>query len=170
MKIEFFCTGAKLLHVHCVSQFSRQPLTPFESRFDFSDLLNLPKLMQRPKRFRRANRQRRFSRQLTSSHAPAGARCFSVFSATADPFQVPFRFSRTDSTDLSLCKGRKCSAARIGDDDIRGCSPLVMVLHQDSVSQFSRQPSTTSEPSFEFPDQCNTFNHLQRLKTFRRAN
>jgi hypothetical protein len=92
-KIEFFCTGAKLLHVYSVSQFPRQPLTPFESRFDFPDQLNLPKLMQRPKMFRRTNLRRQFPRLLTSSHAPAGAQCFSVFSATADPFRVPFRFS-----------------------------------------------------------------------------
>jgi hypothetical protein len=97
---------------HSVSQISRQPLTPFESRFDYPDLLNLPKLMQRP----------------------------------------------------------KCSAARIGYDDFRGGSPLVMVLHQDSVSQFSLQPSTTSEPRFDFPDKFNTFNHRQRPKTFRHAN
>jgi hypothetical protein len=49
-KWKFTVTGAKLLHVHSVSQFSRQPLTPFESRFDFPDRLNLPKLMQRPKK------------------------------------------------------------------------------------------------------------------------
>jgi hypothetical protein len=85
-KLKIIVTGAKLLHVHSVSQFSWQPLTSLESRFDFSDRLNLPKLMQRPKMFRRANRRRRFSRRLTSSHAPAGAQCLSVFSATADPF------------------------------------------------------------------------------------
>jgi hypothetical protein len=45
-----------------------------------------------------------------------------------------------------------------------------MVLHQDSVSQFSLQPSTVSEPNFDFPDQFNTFNHWQRPKMFRRAN
>jgi hypothetical protein len=48
-KLKNTVTGAKLLHVHNVSQFSRQLLTPFESRFDFPDRLNLPKLMQRPK-------------------------------------------------------------------------------------------------------------------------
>jgi hypothetical protein len=32
-----------------------------------------------------------------------------------------------------------------------------MVLHQDSVSQFSLQPSTASEPRFDFPAQCNSF-------------
>jgi hypothetical protein len=44
-------TVHKLLHMHSVSQFSLQQLTPFESRFDFPDRLNLPKLMQRPKIF-----------------------------------------------------------------------------------------------------------------------
>ena len=86
------------------------------------------------------------------------------------PAQSPVSIFQTNLTCLSLCKGRKCSAARIGDDNFRGGSPLVMVLHQDSVSQFSRQPSTASEPRFDFPDQFNTFNHRQRPKTFRSAN
>jgi hypothetical protein len=44
-------------------------------------------------------------------------------------------------------------------------------LHQDSVShrQFSRRPSTASEPRFDFPDQCSTLNRRRRPKTFRRA-
>jgi hypothetical protein len=37
-------TGAKLLHVHSVSQSSRQPLTPFESHFIFADRVDPPKL------------------------------------------------------------------------------------------------------------------------------
>jgi hypothetical protein len=72
-------TGAKLLHVHSVSPFCRQPLTPIEPPFDFQDQHNSHKLMQRPKTFRRANQRRRFLRLLNSSHAPAGAQCFSVF-------------------------------------------------------------------------------------------
>jgi hypothetical protein len=32
-----------------------------------------------------------------------------------------------------------------------------MVLHQDSVSQYSRQPPTTFEFRFNFLDRCNTF-------------
>jgi hypothetical protein len=31
-----------------------------------------------------------------------------------------------------------------------------MVLHQDSFSQFSRQPPTAFEPRFDFPDQLIT--------------
>jgi hypothetical protein len=63
-----------------------------------------------------------------------------------------------------------CYSAQISDDDVLGSSPLVIVLHQVSVSQFFRQPSTAFEPSFDFSDQCNTFNHRQRPKKFLCAN
>jgi hypothetical protein len=79
-------TGAKLLHVLSVSQFSWQPPTPFESIFNFPDKLNPPKLVQRPKMFCWANRRPLFPRLLTSSHALAGAQYFCFFSTTADPF------------------------------------------------------------------------------------
>ena len=45
-----------MLSMISVSQFSRQPLTPFESRFDFPDRLDPYQLMQRPNTFSRANR------------------------------------------------------------------------------------------------------------------
>jgi hypothetical protein len=111
-KIEFFCTGAKLLHMHSVAQFSLQQLTPLESRFDFPDRLNLPKLMQRPKKF----------------------------------------------------------AARIGNDDFRGGSLLLTLQQEHSVSQFSRQPLTPFESSFDFPDRLNLPELMQRQKMFHRAN
>jgi hypothetical protein len=85
-KLKNTVTGAKLLLTHSVSLFSRQQLTLCESSIIFPDLLNPPKLMQRPKMFLCTNRQQCFQRLLTSSHAPAGAQCFSVFLATTDPF------------------------------------------------------------------------------------
>ena len=54
------------VHEHSISQFSRQPLTPFEPRFDFPDRLDSLKLMQRPKTFRRANQSLRFSWPVSS--------------------------------------------------------------------------------------------------------
>jgi hypothetical protein len=45
-KLKNTVTGAKLLHVHSLCQFPRQPLTPFESRFEIPDRLNPPRLMQ----------------------------------------------------------------------------------------------------------------------------
>jgi hypothetical protein len=78
-KLKITVTGAKLLHAHSVSHFSRQPLTPFESPFNFLDRLNLQKLTKRQKTFRRANQQRRFPKWLTSSHTSAGVQYFLVF-------------------------------------------------------------------------------------------
>ena len=52
---------AMLLCEHSISQFSRQPPTPFEPRFDFPDRFDSLKLMQRPKIFRAANRSLRVS-------------------------------------------------------------------------------------------------------------
>jgi hypothetical protein len=92
-KMNITVTGAKLLHVHSVSQFSWQPPTPFESSFNFPDQLNPPKLVQRPKMFCCANRRPLFPRLLTSSHAPAGAQYFSVFfQQLLTPFQSSFYF------------------------------------------------------------------------------
>jgi hypothetical protein len=48
VKIIFTVKGAKLLHVHSVSQLSQQLLTPFESCFNFPDRPNTHKLMLRP--------------------------------------------------------------------------------------------------------------------------
>ena len=58
-KLKNTVTGAHcamLLCEHSVSQFSQQPLTAFESRFDFPDRINTVKHRQRPKTFSRANR------------------------------------------------------------------------------------------------------------------
>jgi hypothetical protein len=71
-KLKNTVTGAHcamLLYEHSISQFSQQPLTPFEPSFDFPDRLDPFQLMQRPKTFRRANRRWRFPRQLASSLA-----------------------------------------------------------------------------------------------------
>ena len=57
--------------VCCNYQFSQQPLTAFESRFDFPDRLDPHKRMQRPKTFRRANRRRRFPRRVSRGHPAA---------------------------------------------------------------------------------------------------
>ena len=99
-------------HDHSVSQFSRQPPIPFESRFDFPDRLDPYQLMQRPKTFRRANRRRRFPRRVSSPHA----------------------------------------------------------VREHSISQFSRQPPTPFESRFDFPDQIDPYQLMQRPKTFSRAN
>ena len=71
-KLKNTVTGAHcamLPYAHSISQFSRQPLTPFKPRFDFPDLCGPFQLMQRPRTFRRANRRRRFPRRLASSLA-----------------------------------------------------------------------------------------------------
>jgi len=41
---------------HSKSQFSQQPLTPFEPHFVFPDRFNMHQRLQRPKIFRRVNR------------------------------------------------------------------------------------------------------------------
>jgi hypothetical protein len=59
IKLKITVTGAKLRHVHSVSHYSLQPLTPFESSFDFPDQCNTFDHRQRPKMFSRANWQQR---------------------------------------------------------------------------------------------------------------
>jgi hypothetical protein len=54
---------------HRNSQFSRQPLAAFESRFDFSDLPNTLDHLQTPKTTRSANLRLRFPRQVAFWHA-----------------------------------------------------------------------------------------------------
>jgi hypothetical protein len=58
-KLKITVTGAKLRHVHSVSQYSLQLLTPFESSFDFPDQRNTFDHRQRPKMFSRANWRQR---------------------------------------------------------------------------------------------------------------
>jgi hypothetical protein len=65
---------------------------------------------------------------------------FLSFLCNQQPLLSPVSIFLTNATCLSLCKGQKCFAERFGDDDFQGGSPLVMVLHQDSFSQFSWQP------------------------------
>ena len=86
------------------------------------------------------------------------------------PLSSPVSIFLTNSTCLSLCKGQKCFAARIGNDNFRGCSPLLTLQQEYSVSQFSRQPLTPFESRFDFSDLPNSLDHLQRPKTFRSAN
>ena len=101
--------------VCCNYQFSQQPLTAFESRFDFPDQLDTLKLMQKQKTFCHADWRRRFPRRVSPSQK-------------------------------------------------------VILLHEHSVSQFSRQPPTPFESRFDFPDRLDPHQLMQRLKTFRRAN
>ena len=76
----------------------------------------------------------------------------------------PVSCFRTDSTSTRADKGQIPSAARIGDGDFRGRSPLLTLLCAHSDSQFSRQPLVAFEPSFVFLDLFNIFNHRQRPK------
>jgi hypothetical protein len=71
---------------------------------------------------------------------------FPCFLGNSWPFVSPVSFSRTYSTSLSLCKGRKCSSARIGNNVFRGCSLLLTLQQEHSVSLFSWQPQTLSSP------------------------
>jgi hypothetical protein len=110
--------------MYSVSEFSRQPLTPFESRFNFPDRLNLHKLMERPKMFRRANRRRRYPRRLSSIRT-----VFLSFLCNHRPHLSPVSIFRTSATPLITGKGQKRFAAPIDDSDFE--SPL---------NRFSRPP------------------------------
>ncbi len=83
----------------------------------------------------------------------AYVQCFAFFHR---PHLSPISIFLTNSLTRNLCKGQKCSTEQIGNYDFQAGSPLVMVLHQDSVSQFSLQPQTAFKSSFNFPDQYNT--------------
>ena len=75
-----------------ISQFSKQPPTPFKSRFDFPDRFNTSKHLQRPNTFRGANRRRRFRAQLSSPH-PVHEHSISPFSRERlTPFELRFVF------------------------------------------------------------------------------
>jgi hypothetical protein len=65
-------TGAKLLHVHSVSPFSRQPLIPSESSFDFRTSSTPINLSKGRKRSSAGIGDGNIPR-LDFSHAPAGA-------------------------------------------------------------------------------------------------
>jgi hypothetical protein len=156
-KLKLTVTGAKLLHVYSVSLFSRQPSTPFESSFDFPDQLNQPKLVQRPKKFCRANLQRRFSRLLTSFQTPAGTQYFSILLANMEsiPSSSPVLIFWTNATPLITGKGRKCSAAQIGDSKFE--LPLNRLSRPPQSlrleSRKSQQRLNLFDLYFVFPDQ-----------------
>jgi hypothetical protein len=69
---------------HSNDRFSQQPLTAFESCFDFPDQCSTHKRIQRPKLFCRTNRRQRFLRRLSSCHVTASAHRFSIVSATTN--------------------------------------------------------------------------------------
>ena len=75
-----------------ISQFSKQPPTPFKSRFDFPDRFNTSEHLQRPKTFRGANRRRRFRARLSSPH-PVHQHSISQLSRERlTPFELRFVF------------------------------------------------------------------------------
>jgi hypothetical protein len=79
---------------------------------------------------------------------------------------IPVSIFWTDSTCLSLCKGRKCFAARISNNEFRGCSLLLTLQEEHSVPQFSRQPLTFVESYFDFPDRLNLLSLCKGRKCF----
>ena len=128
-KIEKYCDRCSLCYAAVwarVSQFSPQPLTPFEPRFDFPDRLDPYKLMQG-----RKYSAPRIGDDDFRGGSPLLMLCMStVFLSFLDnrwPLSSPVSIFRTDLTPINLCKGRKYSAPRIGDDDFRGGSPLLML-------------------------------------------
>ena len=115
-KLKNTVTGAHcamLLCEHSVSQFSRQPLTPFEPRFDFPDRLDPYKLMQRPKIFRAANRRRRFPRRVSSRHAVHEHSVSQFSRQPLTPFEPRFDFpDRLDPYQLMYRPKIFCRANR----------------------------------------------------------
>jgi hypothetical protein len=99
------------------SHFSRQSLVTFEPRFVFSDQLNIYKGLQRPDTFRGANRSRRLSSQVSSPRCCVSTVILS-FLGNRWSHSSPVSCFRTDSTSLITVKGRKHSAARIGDGNL----------------------------------------------------
>jgi hypothetical protein len=57
-------------------------------------------------------------------------------------FESTFIFPDRCNSHKRMQRQNKYSVARIGKDDFRGGSPLVMLLHQYSDSLFSQQPLT----------------------------
>ena len=95
------------------------------------------------------------------------------------PFKIRFNFSDR-LIRLNLCKGRKHSAPRIGNDDFPGGSPLLMMCtstvflrfldNHRSFWRLERDGARKFEPRSDFSDQLNTLKLMQRPKTFHRAN
>jgi hypothetical protein len=80
---------------------------------------------------------------------------------TADRIRVVSIFW-TNSTSLKLYQGRKHSASRIDDDNFRGVSFLLMLLHEQSIFQLYWQPLSSPILIFNFPNRRGTFNNRQR--------
>jgi hypothetical protein len=62
------------------------------------------------------------------------------------PLSSPVSIFRTDSTLIALCKGRKHSAPRIGDDDFQGGSPLPMLCMSTVFLSFLDNHRPLSSP------------------------
>ena len=93
---------------HNKSQFSQQPLTPFEPRFVFPDRLDMPKRPRWPKTFRRVNCTLRF-RSGSSSPVLCTSTVNLSFLRNRWSHSSPVSCFRTDSTCINAYKGRKYS-------------------------------------------------------------
>jgi hypothetical protein len=121
---------------HSKSQFSQQPLTPFEPRFVFPDRFDMHQRLRRPKILRRVNCTLRFQ-----SGPSSPVLCTSTvnlcFLSNHWPLSSPVSCFRTDSTSLITGKGRKHSAARIGDGDFESPAPFLSHVQRPWFSFFS---------------------------------
>jgi hypothetical protein len=66
------------------------------------------------------------------------------------PLSSPVSIFQTDLTPITLCKGRKHSAPRIGDDDFRGWSPLLMLCMSTVFLSFLDNHRPLSSPVLIF--------------------
>jgi hypothetical protein len=86
----------------------------------------------------------------------------STFSQQPPTLLSPVSLFQTNSTPINLCKGRNQFAARIGNNNFKGCSSPDMVLHEHSFLPFSWQPLIPLESRFKFEDRLN---HKTQAKT-----
>ena len=109
---------------HSKSQFSQQPLTPFEPRFVFPDRLDMHQCLRRPKIFRRVNCTLRFQ-----SGPSSPLLCMSTvnlcFLSNHWPLSSPVSCFGTNLMPLNTLDCRKYSAARMGVCDFEPTSPTL---------------------------------------------
>jgi len=126
-------------HQLSISQFSRQPLTPFEPRFVISDRFDTLQHRRGPKTFRGAKLSWRFRMRLSSPPLCRRAVSFRKSRQPLTPFEPRFVFPDRFNT-LQHRRGPKTfRGAKLSWRFRMRLSPSLTCLHR-SNSQKNRQP------------------------------
>jgi len=143
---------------HSKSQFSQQPLTPFEPRFVFPDRLDMHQCLRRPKILRRVNCTLRFQ-----SGPSSPLLCMSTvnlcFLSNHWPLSSPVSCFGTDLMPLNTLDCRKYSAARMGVCDFEPDPHLLCCAREQCFTNIS-----TADDYFRalFRDSWSDLNHWMR--------